>query len=138
MNYLFDTNIISEIYKGPSCDRRVAKWFAGLRDDDELFVSVLVLGEVRRGVELVRPRDPIKAQTLERWLEQVEAEYADRTLAIDRSVAEEWGRISAKRPVPVVDALLAATAVVHDLTLVTRDERDVAGLGVKVLNPFRG
>lgn len=137
MSYLIDTNIISEVRKGSRCDTNVAKWYASIADDD-LFLSALVLGEIRRGVELARPRDSRKAAALERWLGEVEAAFAGRVLGIDNTVADQWGRMSAIRPIPVIDGLLAATALANGLTLVTRNDRDVAGLGAAVLNPFRG
>ena len=137
MSYLIDTSIISEVRKGSRCDASVAKWYASIADDD-LFLSTLVLGEIRKGVELARPRDAAKAAALERWLRDVEAAFAGRVLGIDNAVADQWGRMSAIRPVPVVAGLLAATALTNGLTLVTRNDRDVAGLGAAVLNPFRG
>lgn len=136
MTYLIDTNIISEVRKGDRCDARVAAWYASIVDED-LFLSSLVLGEIRKGVELARPRDPAKASALERWLQDVEAAFNGRILGVDNAVADQWGRMSAVRPVPVVDGLLAATALVNGLTLVTRNDRDVSGLGATVLNPFR-
>ena len=136
MSYLIDTNIISEVRKGARCDRRVAAWYASVADED-LFLSTLVLGEIRKGVELARPRDPTRAAALERWSKDVEAAFEGRVLGIDNAVSDQWGRMSAIRPVPVIDGLLAATALTSGLTLVTRNDRDVAGLGAKVLNPFR-
>lgn len=136
MSYLIDTNIISEVRKGPRCDRQVAAWYASIADED-LFLSTLVLGEIRKGVELARSRDPDKAAALERWLGQVEAAFGGRVLGIDNAVADQWGRLSAIRPLPVIDGLLAATAMTNGLTLVTRNDRDIAGLGATVLNPFQ-
>lgn len=135
MSYLIDTNIISEVRKGDRCDPHVATWYASVADT-ELFLSTLVLGEIRRGIELVRPRDGSRAAALERWLQQVEAAFGPRIIAIDNAVADLWGRMSAIRPIPVIDGLLAATAAVHCLTLVTRNDRDAADLGATVLNPF--
>jgi predicted nucleic acid-binding protein len=137
VSYLIDTNIISEVRKGVRCDARVSTWYASIADDD-LFLSTLVLGEIRKGVERARPRDPAKAVTLERWLRDVEAAFDGRVLGIDNAVSDRWGRVSAIRPVPVIDGLLAATALTYGLTLVTRNDRDVAGLGATVLNPFKG
>jgi toxin FitB len=136
MSYLIDTRIISEVRKGSRCDRRVSAWYASIADE-ELFLSALVLGEIRKRVELARSRDPDKALALDRWLGQVEAGCGSRVLGIDAAVADRWGRMSAVRPIPVIDGLLAATAVTNDLTLVTRNDRDIAGLGAAVLNPFR-
>ncbi len=136
MSFLIDTNIISEVRKGDRCDAAVAAWWAGVAEDD-LWLSALVVGEIRKGVELARRRDPRKAEVLKTWLSDVLSGFRDRVLPVDATVAEEWGRINAIRPVPVIDALLAATAKANDLTLVTRNEADVAGLGVEVLNPFQ-
>ena len=136
MSYLIDTNVISEIRKGNRCDPEVATWWAGIAED-QLYLSALVIGEIRKGVELARVRDLQKATVLERWLGEVTSSFADRILPVSTDVAEEWGRMNAIRPVPVIDALLAATAKVNGLTLVTRNEADVAGLGAEVLNPFK-
>ncbi|HXY98989.1 MAG TPA: type II toxin-antitoxin system VapC family toxin [Stellaceae bacterium] len=135
MSYLIDTNIISEVRKGDRCDPHVSAWYASIADED-LFLSALVLGEIRKGVELLRSRDPDKASALERWLGQVEAAFGSRVLGVDKVVADHWGRMSAIRPIPVIDGLLAATALANDLTLVTRNDRNIAGLGAAVLNPF--
>lgn len=135
MSFLVDTNVISEVRKGARCDPHVATWWAGVADD-ELWMSAIVLGEVRKGVELARRRDPQKADVLDAWIAELTANFADRILPIDASVADAWGRISAIRPTPVIDTLIAATAMVHGLTLVTRNDADVAGLGVAVFNPF--
>jgi toxin FitB len=136
VNYLIDTNIISEIRKGGRCDPNVSAWYASLADED-LFLSTLVLGEIRKGVELARARDPAKAAALERWLRQVETAFDGRVLGIDNAVSDQWGRMCAIRPIPVIDGLLAATAVINGLTLVTRNDRDITGLGAVVFNPFQ-
>jgi toxin FitB len=137
MSFLIDTNIISEVRKGPRCDANVAAWFASV-DEGDLYLSVLVLGEIRKGIELARPRDPAKAIALEAWLAAVDAAFGERILPIDRAVADHWGRMSGQRPISTVDGLLAATARIHRMTLVTRNDADVEGLGAKVLNPFNG
>jgi predicted nucleic acid-binding protein len=131
VSYLIDTNIISEVRKGERCDPRVSAWYASITDED-LFLSTLVIGEVRKEVELARLKDPDKAAVLERWLGQVEAAFDGRVLGIDNAVSHQWGRMRAIRPIPVIDGLLAATAVINGLTLVTRSDRDIM-----VLNPFR-
>lgn len=136
MMFLIDTNIISEVRKGSRCDANVATWYASV-DEADLYLSVLVTGEIRKGIERARPHDPAKADALENWLARVYGGFGKRVLPIDRAVADAWGRMSALRPVPVVDGLLAATAKVHRMTLVTRNDADVAGLGAKVLNPFK-
>ena len=135
MKYLVDTNVISEIRKGTRCNPGVSVWYATVVDED-LCLSVLVLGEIRKGVELLRSRDPQQAQVLEAWLDTVAEAFGERALPIEAAIAEEWGHLNAVRPIPVIDGLLAATAKVHSLTLVTRNEADVAGLGAAILNPF--
>jgi toxin FitB len=135
VNYLIDTNIISEIRKGERCDSHVAAWFA-LIDDHDIYLSVLVLGEIRKGVERARRTDAAPARAFEKWLSTIKESYGERILPIDQMVADEWGRMSAIRPVPTVDTLLAATAKVHRMTLATRNVADVVGLGADVMNPF--
>lgn len=135
MSFLIDTSVISEVRKGARCDANVAAWYAAIEDDD-IYLSVLVLGEIRNGVERARPRDPAQAEALDRWLGEVAATFGERILPVDRAVADEWGRMTASRPVPVIDSLLAATARVHGMTLVTRNDADVTGLGAELLNPF--
>jgi predicted nucleic acid-binding protein len=136
VSWLIDTNIISEVRKGARCDANVSAWYRSI-DETDIFLSTLVLGEIRKGIELVRPKDRDKAMALERWLGQVEAAFAGRVFAIDDAISDQWGRMSALRPIPVIDGLLAATAVIRGLTLVTRNDRDIAGLGATVLNPFQ-
>jgi len=135
VSYLIDTNVISELRKGDRCDPAVAAWWVKV-DEDELWISALVLGEIRRGIELARRRDPQKAKASEAWLEEVVAAFGDRVLQVDEGVADEWGRMNAIRPLPVIDALLAATARANGLTFVTRNGSDVQGVGVDILNPF--
>ena len=135
MTFLIDTNIISEVRKGDRGDPAVAAWWNGVAEDD-LWLSSLVLGEIRKGVELARRRDPRRAEALEVWLTDVMSRFGNRVLPVDAAVAEQWGRMNAVRPLPVIDALLAATAKANGLTLVTRNVADVAELDVDVLNPF--
>jgi predicted nucleic acid-binding protein len=135
LNYLLDTNIISEVRKGDKCNPHVAAWYDSI-DDADVFLSVLVLGEIRKGIERARGTDPAQARAIEKWLSEVTTGFADRILPVDRIIADQWGRMSAKRPLPAIDALLAATAKVHKMTLATRNIADVAGLGADVYNPF--
>ena len=136
MSYVIDTNIISEVRKGSRCDANVAAWYSAI-DDSELYLSTLVIGEIRKGIERARPRDAEKAEALERWLGEVTAAFDGRILLIDNAVSEEWGRMCAVRSIPVIEGLLAATAKANHMTLVTRHDADVDGLGAKLLNPFK-
>lgn len=135
MSYLIDTNIISEVRKGERCDANVARWYSSI-DDDDLHLSVLVLGEIRRGVELARPRTPAKASALEKWLSAVSEAFQGRILPVNQAVADEWGRMNAKHTIRTVDGLLAATAKLHGLTLATRNVVDIADTGAQFVNPF--
>ncbi|HET9154660.1 MAG TPA: type II toxin-antitoxin system VapC family toxin [Solirubrobacterales bacterium] len=137
MSYLLDTNVISELRKGERADANVTAWFAGVADED-IFLSVLTIGEIRRGIENVRRRDPDSAATLDRWLILVNEAHGERVVPIDRAIAEEWGRMNGPDPLPVIDGLLAATARVLGLTLVTRNVADVASTDVELLDPFAG
>ena len=135
MNYLIDTNIISEVRKGRRCDPNVARWYEKI-EDASLYLSVLVIGEIRKGIEKIRPKDDAQADAIENWLVAVDKAFGERILPVDRAVANEWGRLNANRPVPVIDGLLAATAKIHRMTLVTRNTTDIDDLGVHILNPF--
>lgn len=134
MTFLVDTNVVSEARRR-NPDEGVRRWFAGTPGRD-LFLSVLVIGEIRQGVERLRRRDPSQAGGLDRWLAQLRDEYVDRVLPVTVEVAEAWGRFNVPDPLPAVDGLLAATAHVHGLTLVTRNTADVARTGVRLLDPF--
>ena len=136
MSYLLDTNVISELRKGKRADANVTAWFADVAEE-EIFLSVLTIGEIRRGIENVRRRDPNSAAALDRWLALLSEAHADRVVSIDRAITEEWGRMNVPDPLPVVDGLLAATARVLGLTLVTRNIADVEGIGVELLDPFK-
>ena len=135
MIYLLDTNVLSELQKGSRCNERVAAWFSSVADD-ELFLSVLVIGEIRRGIERLRSRDQARSAMLDGWLNSVETRYRSRILPVDRLIADDWGRLSLTRSLPVVDALMVATARVYDLVFVTRNVKHATGLGVSTLNPF--
>jgi toxin FitB len=139
LGYLIDTNVVSELAKGARRDQRVADWFASV-EPGSTSLSVLVLGEIRRGIESLRGRDPSRASTLEDWLRSVEVSYAGRVLVVSRDVADRWGRLTAMlgtaSRMPEPDGLLAATALVHGLTLVTRNTKDLARAGVALRNPF--
>lgn len=135
MSYLLDTNVLSELRKGRRCDPNVARWALSV-PRSSLHTSLLVLGEIRRGVERIRRKDQGQARVLEGWLEQVRRTFAGRILGLDEAVVDLWGRLDVPDPVPVVDGLLAATARRHDLVLVTRNVADVRRTGARLLNTF--
>ena len=133
--FLLDTNVISELRKRERCAPSVNTW-AQRTEPNQNFLSVLVVGQLRRGTILKRRTDRAAADALEQWIARLTHLYGDRILPITLEIAQEWGRLSAARPIPPKDGLLAATANVHRLTLVTRNTRNVQGLGVAVLNPW--
>jgi toxin FitB len=135
VKYLLDTNVISEIGKGEQGDPNVSTWYESM-DADSLCISVLVIGEIRAGVEKLRLRQTGRAAAFERRLVLVSDLFADRIIGIDRRIAEQWGRLNARERRPAVDGLLAATALVFGLTIVTRNARDFASTGAVILNPF--
>lgn len=132
--FLLDTNVVSEIRK-PRPNAGVASWLESVGRANH-FISVLTVGEIRRGVELLRPRNADHADDLEQWLVRLQEQFDDRILPVTAAIAQTWGRLTIVRTVSSVDALLAATAREHGLTLVTRNVRDIADLGVRVLDPF--
>lgn len=133
--YLIDTNVISELRKGARCDLRVAAWHRTVQADD-LFLSVLVVGEIRQGIERLRPRHPARAGQFEAWLNELTAAFGERVLPVDAKVADRWGRIGARGHLPAIDALLAATAEANGLILATRNLKDIERSGVRCVNPF--
>jgi len=136
MGFILDTNIISELRKGARCSRTVWNWYDAT-PMEEIFMSVLVLGEMRRGVEMKRSKDPATARAFEKWLREVELVYEQRILPITAEICDIWGRLSIRARLPAVDGLLAATALHHQLTLVTRNTRDVASTGVMIVDPWQ-
>lgn len=134
MTYLLDTNVVSELRRRRP-DPTVSAWFDSVRSHD-LHLSVLVVGEIRQGVERLARRDAEQAAAYEKWLLELVDLYGERIVPVDGAVADLWGRLNAPDPLPVVDGLLAATALVHGWTLVTRNTADLARTGVRLLDPF--
>jgi prevent-host-death family protein len=134
LKFLLDTDTVSEIRRGR--DPSVAAWAASVNPDD-LYLSVLTLGEIRNGIERLRLRDPEQASLFDVWLAELSARFAERILPIDGRAAEQWGRLNAGAPRKTVDRLIAATAHVHALTVVTRNVRDYARCDVALLDPWR-
>lgn len=135
MNYLIDTNVLSELRR-PQPELGVAVWF-GRHERRSLYLSVLTLGEIRKGIAKLAPGP--RREALDGWLAQdLPLYFSGRVLPIDAAVAEEWGRLCAavQRPLPAIDGLLAATALRHGMGLVTRNVRDFEGLGLEVVNPW--
>lgn len=126
--------MVAELRK-PRPNAAVQAWFSSV-EGPQLYLSVLVLGEIGQGVARLKKRDPRQAAVYAAWLDRLRRTFSDRLLPINEPIAVDWGRLNAERPLPVVDGLLAATARVHGFTLVTRNESDFAGIDVAVLNPF--
>ncbi len=133
--YLLDTNVISETRKARADSGVIA--FLSAAEAAGLFLSVLTLGELRKGVAAKYRTDPRAADQLGAWVDGIETIFADRVLPIDAAIARRWGELSANRSLPVVDTLIAATAISHGLTLVTRNIRDVESTGVPLVNPWQ-
>lgn len=135
MSFLLDTNVVSELKRGRRCHPNVATWH-GAQAKDSLWLSVVTIAEVRKGVERLRGRDPERARAFGEWPDTLLTDYPGRVIGVDVAVADQWGRLLAQGSTPRIDALLAATAIVHGLTLVTRNVKDVAGTGAALLDPF--
>jgi predicted nucleic acid-binding protein len=136
--YLIDTNVVSELRKRGRADRGVVDFFdQASAQGDVLYLSVISVGELRRGVELIRYRgDAVQAQALETWLAELLQDFSDRVLPFDADAAQTWGRLRVPNAHHEIDKQIAAIAWVHDLTVVTRNTGDFLGTGVRLLNPF--
>ena len=135
MTFLLDTNVVSELRKKRRNEPKVQGWLSSVYSED-LFTSVIVIGEIRRGIEKVRPTDPVFASQLELWMRRLQIDYRDRILSITEEIAEFWGTICPNDPLPEPDGLIAATTLHHGMTLVTRNAEHVQRSGVKLLNPW--
>jgi predicted nucleic acid-binding protein len=134
VSFLLDTNTISEIRRGRNAN--VAAWADAWADAD-LYLSALTIGEIRKGIERLRARDPRQAQAFADWLDQLHERFADRILPVDVEVADDWGKLNARAERKSVDSMIAATARVHGLTVATRNTADFAGCEVRLLDPWR-
>jgi hypothetical protein len=132
--YLLDTVVLSEMRKR-SPDTGVVRWFAA-RDPASFFISTITIGEIERGAALKRPQDAVFAGALSAWLEQLLADYGDRIIPVDIRIARRWGRLGAAVGHTGIDLLIAATAIEHDFTVVTRNVCHFAPTGVAAENPF--
>jgi toxin FitB len=135
LQYLLDTNVLSETRK-KEAEQGVISFLSGV-EPSALYLSVLSLGELRKGVALKKKSDPDAAKKIAAWVDGVELSFADRVLGINAATARVWGELSAQRSRPVIDTLLAATAMVHELTFVTRYTGDVQDIKLKLLNPWK-
>ncbi|AFY60250.1 putative nucleic acid-binding protein, contains PIN domain [Synechococcus sp. PCC 6312] len=136
--YLLDTNVISELRKRNSANPSVLNFFTEVEQEQtSIFLSVITVGELRRGVDLIRYRgDLIQAERLEDWLNKLLIDFENSILPFDNVTAQVWGKLRVPHPENPLDKQIAATALVHNLVLVTRNERDFIGTGVEVFNPF--
>jgi predicted nucleic acid-binding protein len=136
--YLVDTNVISEARKKSKANTGIRAFFKqAIEDETRIFISVVTVGELRRGVESIRYRGDVRqANQLGKWLENLVAEYQDHILDINQDIAQVWGRLRAPHPENALDKQIAATALIYELTVVTRNHKDFVKTGVHVLNPF--
>lgn len=136
--YLLDSNVVSEVRKGGRANKGVRAFFRrAVKEEQDLYLSVVTVGELRRGIEMVRHRGDLpQASLLEAWLETVLDEFGKHILPIDDDVAQLWGRLRVPHAEHPIDKLIAATALIHDLTVVTRNQDDFSAGGVPLLNPF--
>ena len=136
--YLVDTNVISEARKKSKANKGVRAFFRqAIEDETRTFISVVTVGELRRGVESIRYRGDVRqANRLEKWLVALLTEYQDHILDINQDIAQLWGRLRVPHPENALDKQIAATALIYELTVVTRNHKDFVKTGVRVLNPF--
>ena len=136
MRYLLDTNFISELRKRDRANRGVQA-LAMNNDSGLCALSVITLGEIRKGIEDKRRTDIQQAHVIERWLDTVVTEFSENILTVNVEIADRWGRLVSTAKLPSVDLLLAATALEHDLTVITRNTADFEGSGARFHNPWK-
>ena len=135
MTFLADTNVLSELRKRGRADERVRAWTAAY-GWTAIHTSWIAIAEMKRGAALIARRDPVQAASLENWISEVLDHLGDRVFPVERSVAEAWAYLMVPNTRPTMDTLIAATALVHGLTLATRNVRDFAGSGISVIDPW--
>jgi toxin FitB len=135
VNFLVDTNVVSELKRGKNAEPKVAAWFAAM-PPERVFTSVVVLGEIRRGIELIAKRDKPQAAVLERWYASMRQRLGTRIIPVDEPVMMVWAKITVPDMLPAYDGLIAATALAHGLTVATRNTADYQRAGVEVIDPW--
>lgn len=135
MAFLLDTNVLSELRNPKKANPDVLSW-AQKHSMEQHFISVLSIGEIRKGIELLRRRAPDQCPAFETWLDAIRSNYRDNIIPLSESIMEEWGSLMARKMLPALDSLIAATALNLNLTLVTRNEKDFQGVGLAMVNPF--
>ena len=134
--YLIDTNVISELRKGSKCNLGVQRFFESIQSES-IYISVLTLGEIRRGCENIRQRgDTLQASQLENWLEEITREYKNKILSFDDECAQVWGKLMSPHKSNPIDKQIAAIAMINQLAVVTRNVDDFRETGVQMINPF--
>jgi predicted nucleic acid-binding protein len=135
VNFLVDTNVVSELKRGRNAAPKVAAWFAEM-PAERVFTSVIVLGEIRRGIELFARRDKPQAAVLESWYRLMRQRLGSRIIPIDEAIMTVWAKITVPDMLPAYDGLIAATALVHGMTVATRNTSDYLRVGVAVVDPW--
>ncbi len=136
MPFLLDTNVLSELRKGAKCDPRVRQWAISTKGDRHC-LSVVSLGKIRKGIELLRRNAPDQCSAFERWLEALKSDYTNDILPVNEEIMNRWGILQATQSLPVLDSLIAATALEHGLIVATRNVRDFEKTEVRLVNPSK-